>query len=218
MAEIKDIHGRKFGKLTVIRFEEIKDRKARWLCKCDCGNEKVIASAYLLNGNTKTCGAPIHRMKHGMCGTRIHRIWTNMKNRCDSESANHYDRYGGRGITYCDDWKEFEPFYKWAMKNGYTDKLSLDRIDNDGMYSPDNCRWTTHNEQMKNTKRNIYVEINGVTKTLTDWARHIGINEKTMSNRYVQGDRGSRLIRPLEKKFSPHIEVRQEFYNEIKGG
>ena len=90
------------------------------------------------------------KKKHGMCGTRIYRIWADMKTRCNCENNQFYYRYGGRGIKVCKEWEEFIPFYEWAIKNGYSDDLTIDRIDNDGDYCPENCKWSTQHEQSMN--------------------------------------------------------------------
>ena len=126
-----------------------------------------------------------------------------MKNRCVCPNANSYYRYGGRGISYSPEWEKFENFYNWAMEKGYSDKLTLDRIENDGNYCPYNCRWVTQKEQMSNTKNNVFVEVNGERKTLKQRSEKLGINYKTMENRYHAGDRGERFVRPLEYKHSP---------------
>lgn len=89
-------------------------------------------------------------LKHGMCGTSLYQCWQDMKQRCDNKSNAFYYRYGGRGITYCNEWSEFEPFYEWAMKSGYRKDLTIDRIDNDGDYTPENCKWSTQHEQSIN--------------------------------------------------------------------
>lgn len=91
-------------------------------------------------------------MSHGMSRTRLYRCWQDMKHRCLNATSKDYHRYGGRGITFCDEWKEFEPFRDWALANGYDDKLTIDRIDNDGNYCPENCKWSTQKEQARNKK------------------------------------------------------------------
>lgn len=126
--------------------------------------------------------------KDGRTNTRLYRIYNNMKNRCYNERSNSYKNYGGRGITVCDEWKnDFKAFYDWAITHGYRDDLSIDRIDNDKGYSPDNCRWVTNYVQSNNTRRNNLITLNGETHTLKEWADHFGISEKTVRDRLKRG-------------------------------
>lgn len=122
-----------------------------------------------------------------MWGTRIYRIWTAMKRRCSNPNYHEYYLYGGRGITYCDEWEEFEPFYEWAMASGYSDKLTLDRIDNDGNYTPSNCRWITIKKQCMNRRSNVMIEYEGETKPLKQWANDLDLNYKMLHKRHKLG-------------------------------
>lgn len=161
MGKLIDITGQKFGRLLVIeRSGATPDGKATWRCKCDCGNECIVSGKYLRGGNTKSCGCLhkeqlVHRSStHKMTSSRLYRIWHNMISRCSLTSVPCYPYYGGRGIAVCTEWKEsFEAFNEWSLHNGYDDSLTLDRINNDGNYSPDNCRWVTMKEQCKNRRR-----------------------------------------------------------------
>lgn len=133
--------------------------------------------------------------------TRLYHIWHGMKNRCLNPNDKNYKSYGGRGITICSEWiHDFCAFEDWAYSNGYREYLSIDRIDNDKGYSPDNCRWVTQKVQARNTRQVIYATINGTTQPLIVWARQYGIEPATIRYRYHQGDRGERLIRPSERK------------------
>lgn len=123
-------------------------------------------------------------MKHGMVGTRIYNIWKDMKKRCYCKTRKDYARYGGRGITVCDEWlHNFQAFYSWAMANGYKDDLTIDRIDVNGNYEPSNCRWITKYQQASNTRRNHLITYKGKTQTLTQWAREYDIPDTTLYGR-----------------------------------
>ena len=175
-----DITGKTFGKWTVIkRAENDKYKSARWLCRCECGNEHIVRGADLRSGKSKNCGCVnknnFKKMiyKHGREGTRLYRTWSSIKARCYNKNYHKYYRYGGRGITVCDEWKnDFMSFYKWAMANGYKDNLTIDRIDNDGNYEPNNCRWVTNKEQANNKSTNVFVEYKGLKKTVAEWSRY----------------------------------------------
>lgn len=158
----EDLVGKKFNRLTVIEYSH-SNNGAVWLCKCDCGSFITAKGKDLKNGKTKSCGC-FHRdcasklgkskKTHGQSNTRLYYIWRAMKERCFNKNSRVYNRYGGRGITVCDEWaNSFEAFYKWSINNGYSQKLTLDRIDNDGIYEPDNCRWTTMKVQNQNKSK-----------------------------------------------------------------
>lgn len=125
-----------------------------------------------------------------------------MKSRCNNPKNKKYYRYGNRGVTVCEEWQQFEAFYKWAMESGYRNGLSIDRIDNDGNYCPENCRWATHREQANNTSKTIKIEFNGETKTLSEWADSIGINRECLWKRiYLRNwPIGKALTTPLKNQ------------------
>ena len=185
MAKLKDLTGQKFGRLTVIeRSGNSNCRKTMWLCKCDCGNELTVVGENITNGRTKSCGCLRKERAHGKSDTRLHRIWTGMKTRCYNPNHHEAHNYSGRGIAVCDEWKNsFTAFYAWAVKNGYADNLTLDRIDNDKGYSPDNCRWVTLREQNSNRRNNHLITHNGKTQTISQWAAELGIKRVTLQAR-----------------------------------
>lgn len=207
----KDITGQKFNLLTAIkRVENDKLGNARWLFACECGNEKVMNGSAVSNGHTKSCGCSLKKantkknLKHGhnRVGKRnkIYGVWHGMKSRCYNPNNKRYLGYGGRGILICDEWlNAYEAFYNWAINNGYSDGLTIDRIDNDKGYSPDNCRWATDSEQNRNRRNTVIVEIDGEHKTLVSCVSEYGIKYHTLWERYKRGYRGNELVRPIKK-------------------
>lgn len=155
MGKEKQLKNQKFGRLLVLEKIGVVNHRVLWRCICDCGNECNASSHDLCGGKKKSCGCLKKENKsvyvHGKSKERIHKEWRGILHRCKNPSASHYENYGGRGITVCDEWKEdFMSFYEWSMQNGYEDNLTLDRKDNDKGYSPENCRWVTHMENCHN--------------------------------------------------------------------
>ena len=194
MSEKKDLTGLKFMHLLVL--EEAgknKDGRTKWLCKCDCGNYHTTLGKYLLNGDTTSCGCRRARIlretterqtTHHMTGTRLYQIWSGIRGRCNNPNEECYPNYGGRGIKICDEWNSnFTTFYEWAINNGYKENLTIDRIDNNGDYNPNNCRWTDLKTQANNTRRNHYLTYKGETKSLAEWAEIKKINYSTLRAR-----------------------------------
>lgn len=196
-----DLTGKRFGKLTVIELgnpyiPRNGKPKRRWICLCDCGNITQVCTSDLNSGHTTSCGCVKKNVlgdatrKHGMVGTRIYRIYRGMIARCYNKNHPHYDNWGGRGIKICEEWlgeHGFEKFYEWSMKNGYAKNLTIDRIDNDGDYCLENCRWTTLTVQANNTRKNIYITYNGKTQSLSDWCRELGLEYNMIYLRYRRG-------------------------------
>lgn len=145
--------------------------------------------------------------KHGCRHTRLFSVWANIKSRCFNENASHYNRYGARGIVICEEWRNnFKAFYDWAMVNGYTDELTIDRIDNNGNYCPENCRWVTVKEQSRNKSTNHLFTVFGITKSLIEWCEKYHIHYKTVRDRLKRGwDIERALTEKVQTKFRRKI-------------
>ena len=153
MGKIIDLTGQRFGRLVVLSRQGSVGKKVAWLCLCDCGNKKVIESGNLKTERTKSCGCfqKEQRFKHGMYGIPEYRVWGAMLQRCKNKSNSRYKDYGGRGIAVCRRWERFKNFY--ADMGDCPNGLTLERIDNDKGYFPDNCKWATMKEQRNNSRR-----------------------------------------------------------------
>lgn len=190
-----DLTGQQLGRLTVIeRAGSDKRRNALWVCQCECGDKVIARACDLKSGHTTSCGCfkrerqLASATKHGGKKTRLYHIWEGMKSRCLNRAERSYKDYGGRGITVCEEWAQsFGAFRDWALANGYRDDLTIDRIDNDGNYCPENCHWATKKEQGNNRRSNRKITHNGETHTLTQWAELIGIKRETLSQRLRNG-------------------------------
>lgn len=199
MSKLIDLTGQRFGRLTVVGrgpdyVKPSGKHEIKWHCKCDCGNEIDVLGENLKRGASQSCGcyrkdANKERFgTHGETNTRLYGIWLAMKRRCDLPTHHAYADYGGRGISVCPEWvASFESFRDWAYANGYTENLSIDRIDNDGNYAPDNCRWVDGVAQANNRRSNHLITFNGETHNVTQWATILGKNPKTISNRLHTG-------------------------------
>ena len=189
-----DLTGRRFGRLSVIGVDDRGTRKTYFWCQCDCGTVKSIRGDGLLSGRIVSCGCKKREQdrinleanhKHKMSHTRPYEIWQGIKGRCYNKNDARYSRYGGRGITVCEEWREdFSAFYKWALANGYRDDLTIDRIDNNKGYSPDNCRWADQETQSRNRASNVKIRIGNATRTLVEWCEIFDLDYKTVYARY----------------------------------
>lgn len=201
--EVRDLTGQRFGRLIAIREDgRTKQGQAKWLCQCDCGNIKSIASASLTGGLTKSCGCYNSELrtnlnlKHGDAfrhnKARLYEVWCAMIKRCENPNDDHFYCYGGRGVSVCADWHKYENFKAWAYANGYDDsagrgQCTIDRIDNNKGYEPGNCRWVDMRAQGKNTRKAKMLTIQGKTKPLTQWAEEKNIRPGTIHSRLRNG-------------------------------
>lgn len=219
MRGVDDLVGRKFGRLFVVEEGERKidsDGRHRTSVKwiCDCGATVTVRATRVRNGKTLSCGCiqkenlAMRNSIHQSCQTRLYRIWCAMKTRCDNPNTSIYKNYGGRGITVCDEWRNsFECFQKWALKSGYDDSKSVDRIDNNGNYTPANCRWATKIEQANNKRSNRMLYHNGVYKTVSEWAKVLNLPV------YLIEDRVNKLGWSVEEALTLPIRNRKEVLN-----
>lgn len=189
-----DLTGQRFGRLLVIELAPGYKKSTHWICKCDCGKIVVVWGQSLRKGNTTSCGC-YHReiaggnfKTHGLSHTKLYHIWEGMKRRCNNESDVGYHKYGARGIRICNEWQnDFKVFYDWAIQNGYEDGLTIDRINNEEGYCPENCRWVTLLEQANNTRSNHRIVCRGEEHTLAEWSRISGIQSATICRRLKKG-------------------------------
>lgn len=208
---MKDLTGKRFGKLTVVSFYEKRKSKSgstkyMWRCKCDCGNYVIANADNLKSGHTKSCKClrkeistkrilqqSKNNVKHGLAGTRIYYAWHSMLERCYNPFDNNFSRYGGRGIIVCDEWKnDVQAFYKWSIRNGFDEKsngkdCSIDRIDVNGNYEPNNCRWVNQITQANNRRTNKKFFYKGDTYTIAELARKTGMSDGLLRNRLARG-------------------------------
>ena len=200
MGKFIDLTGKRFGRLTVIkRIDNNKFNQIRYLCQCDCGNKTIVIGCNLKSGHTQSCGCIMKgscakrafkmgkkygyisgiknrkypNLPYNKTQLRLNRIWLNIIKRCNDKSNKNY---GGKGIKICNEWlNNFENFYNWAIANGYQDNLTIDRIDNNKGYSPDNCRWATKKEQARNMTTNRLITHNGETHCMIEWSEILNI-------------------------------------------
>lgn len=197
-----DLTGQRYGKLIALsEAGRTKNRSCIWLCRCDCGNQAYVSAQSLRDGSTRSCGC-LSKVANSLSHTRIYHIWQHMLQRCRNSKSDGYKYYGARKINVCDEWQNsFLEFYNWSIANGYTDTLSIDRIDVNGDYCPDNCRWTNMKTQQRNKRNNKYYEYNGMSLTIAEWAQIYGINYHTFVNRLHRGwDIQKAIVTPVKKR------------------
>ena len=209
-----NLEGRKFNRLLVLRKVNNGKRMTYYECLCDCGNYHIANGAMIKSGRIKSCGC-LQREKaseisktHGLSKTRLYRVWRGMITRCENPKSDYYYIYGAKGVSVCDEWrKDFVSFVKWALENGYDEnaefsKCTLDRIDPNGNYEPNNCRWVDMHEQGLNKSNTQMLTIDGITKPLLTWAKENGIHVATLKSRIERG------IDPKEALTMPLIDTR----------
>lgn len=179
--------GLRFGRLVVQRLDHYNDRHVPyWECQCDCGKTHIVCGTSLTRGYTRSCGCFHDEMarnratKHGDTHTGLYYVWQSMLKRCSDLHNKNYKNYGGRGIAVCLDWHDYKEFRSWALKTGYKKGLSIDRIDNNGNYCPENCRWATRSQQNDNTRRTIKIKYHNKTQSLTAWCKELGLKRDTI--------------------------------------
>lgn len=192
MSHKKEMIGKRFGRLVVIEEcgHQVKpsgQKMVVYKCKCDCGNQKIAIGSKLRLGLIKSCGClKAEQRVHGAC--RLAHIWNNMKARCNNPKSTSYKNYGLRGISVCDEWEnDYNKFKQWALNNGYSKELTLDRIDPDGNYCPNNCRWATPEQQANNTRSNVILVYYGTSHTVAEWSRMLGISPARLYSRKAKG-------------------------------
>ena len=194
-----DISGKRYESLLVQSYVG----RGRWQCICDCGTPVQVLTYNLNNGHTKSCGclrairAVSLRTTHGKRHSRVYNIWCHMIARCGRKSDRDYKNYGARGIKVCDRWHSFENFY--ADMGDPPIGMSIERIDNDGNYEPHNCKWATKLEQCRNRRVNHVISAFGQEMCMSAWAEELNISRATIKTRYQRGDRGERLLRPVQR-------------------
>lgn len=221
-----DIIGKRFGGLVVLRRVEDKIspkgyKKPQYVCACDCGNTKVVVKGNLLTGNTTSCGCYKKELdhkrflKHGYAENpdKLYQKWLSMRDRCFNPKATSYKNYGARGIRVCTEWDNYISFREWAFANGYKDGLTIDRIDVDGDYEPNNCRFATMKEQNNNRRTTNFHTYNGKTQSEMKWAEEYGISYGALKTRLKYGWSFEDALNTPVKPFEHLVEYEGETHN-----
>lgn len=207
----KDRTGEKVNRLTFLELDRVHvtpsgHRKPYWKVQCDCGSVFSVLANSVTTGHTKSCGClhkeatSVSRTKHGESDTRLYYIWENMKKRCLNPKVEKYKNYGARGISIYEAWLDYVEFSSWAKSSGYSDELTLERIDVNGDYTPANCKWITHTEQARNRTTNKWVTIEGERYSPSELEELYNIPVKTIYARIARGDSGESVVRPLGQR------------------
>lgn len=223
---LNNLIGKKYGRLTILsavreKRGNDKHNKIYVTCECECGTIKDYRYQHLQKGSIQSCkcllreSASINNCTHNSSNTRLYNIYNHMKNRCYNKNDLRYKDWGGRGITICDEWlNNFAAFQEWALSHGYQDDLTIDRIDNDKNYCPENCRWTTYKKQANNKRNNYYITINNETKTLSEWCELYNIVIDVVTNRINQlkWDPLKALTTPIQVQNRNNINDKQRLH------
>ena len=228
MFKYVDLTGQRFGNWVVLYGPtQSNGERTKWHCRCDCGIEKDVLATNLTRGLTTSCGCNLRRVArekattHGKRNTRLYVVWCNMRHRCYNENDSHYKYYGGRGISVCNEWlgkDGFQNFWDWAYSHGYDDsaprgQCTIDRIDVNGPYSPDNCRWITIVAQSRNRTDNKVLTLDGKTQTLVEWCEEYGISRFLVSERLNRGWELRRALNEPPKQMWENVEYNGEIHS-----
>lgn len=207
MGKFQDLTGKRFGRWIVLKRSGYdKNKNIKWLCRCDCGTIKEVLGSVLKSGNSFSCGCyqkETHVKIHGMTNTRLYKIWENIQSRCFNPKHDAFHKYGGRGIKVCDEWLKFEPFMQWALTHGHKNNLTIDRIDVNGNYEPNNCRWTTPKIQARNTRFNHNITYKDETHCISEWAEILDIPRSTLF--YKLKKNNWRFTDDLRRNFTKNV-------------
>ena len=212
MPRVANCIGKKLGMLTVVeRTSNSKHGASRWICRCECGNEIVLTYEQVKRGSKKDCGCikrPHHNATHGASRSPLYNHWKMMLYRCENPKNRAYKYYGERGIQVCEEWHDFNAFKKWLDESGYVEGLTVDRIDNNKGYCPENCRLTDSKTQANNRRSNVEITYNGQTHNLTEWSEILGFDYKQVHNRMhkLGWDFEKALLTPTDKKKRNKVE------------
>lgn len=202
---LRDLSKQRFGRLEVVRFAEMRNKKSFWLCKCDCGNTKVVRSDALISLKTISCGCLkkeqdlfnlnlVSKSNHRMTKHGAYQSWAHMMTRCYKENCKYYDDYGGRGISVCSEWKDAEAFCKWADENGFQDGLTIERKNVNDNYCPENCCWIKREMQNRNKRNTLRIIYNGEKIALVEVAELLNLNYKMVRSRWYRGIRDNERL------------------------
>jgi len=211
----KDLTGQRFGKLVVIGKDTTKP-KNYWIVKCDCGNTKSVFRGHLTAHRIDNCGCMTFERRsrinktHGETKIRLFKIWNGMMNRCNNKNNRSYKKYGGRGIVVCEEWHKYINFRDWSLSHGYNDNLSIDRIDVNGNYCPENCRWATTKQQANNRRNTRYFTYNNETHTISEWAEILNINPEALQTRIKNKWSMERIKNTPVLLYKPRVKQKKE--------